>query len=101
MAFDPSLGTVRTLAKSINSRRTKRGFAAGNRERWTEWWTALRERPELATQFAERSRRFPTAHGSEPEYLAHFHEAALRDAGFREVATIWQNIDNRVLLAVA
>jgi hypothetical protein len=28
------------------------------------------------------------------------HEAALRDAGFREVGVIWQRFDNRVLLGV-
>jgi hypothetical protein len=28
------------------------------------------------------------------------HVAALRDAGFREVGTIWQSVTNRVLMAV-
>ena len=28
------------------------------------------------------------------------HVAALRDAGFREVGVIWQNMENRVLMAV-
>jgi hypothetical protein len=28
------------------------------------------------------------------------HEAALYDAGFREVAVIWRNLDDGVLLAV-
>ena len=29
-----------------------------------------------------------------------FHEAALRNAGFREVGVIWQRVEDRVLLAV-
>jgi hypothetical protein len=28
------------------------------------------------------------------------HEAGLRNAGFREVATIWQRVESRVLLAI-
>lgn len=101
MAFDPKLPGFRRMAKSVNSRRTQAGFANPRRERWDAWWAALQREPALSELFAERRRRFPVAHGSDKEYLAHFHEAALRDAGFREVGTIWQNIDNRVLLALA
>ena len=101
MAFDPALPTLRRLAKSVNTRRTQAAFADRRRQRWESWWAALEREPSLADLFAERRRRYPTAHGGDKEYLAHFHETALRDAGFREIATVWQNVDNRVLLAVA
>ena len=101
MAFEPSLPQFRALAKSINRRRTEEGFRERGAEKWDTWWGALEKEPLLAPFFAERHRRFPHAHGRDQEYLAHFHEAALKDAGFREVGTAWQNLDNRVLLAIA
>ena len=49
---------------------------------------------------AERERRFAgrTRDGINPGH--DFQVAALREAGFSEVDVIWQNLDNRVLMAV-
>ena len=100
MAFDPALPRFRTIAKTLNSRRTSAGFANRRRERWEDWWTALEKEPSLAPLFEERRRRYPAGHGRETEYLARFHSEALRAAGFREVSSVWQTLDNRVLLAL-
>lgn len=35
-----------------------------------------------------------------PGTLLEVHQAALRNAGFREVDVIWQHLDNRVVMAV-
>jgi hypothetical protein len=72
--------------------------AAG--ETWEAWWLALQQESGMEALFAERQRRFiDRTHGDEST-LAELHEAALRDAGFREVGIIWQHLDNRVVLAV-
>ncbi|NJR48402.1 MAG: hypothetical protein HC780_01450 [Leptolyngbyaceae cyanobacterium CSU_1_3] len=48
---------------------------------------------------SERHRRFqPRFTEHEPTLV--IHEAALQEAGFREVSTIWQRFDDRILLAV-
>jgi len=49
--------------------------------------------------FAERARRFSTK-TRPPGTLVDVHQAALRNAGFREVDVIWQHLDNRVVMAV-
>jgi hypothetical protein len=49
---------------------------------------------------AERTARFGGKQRQESPPGFELHAAALRDAGFREVATIWQKLSNRVLLAV-
>nr|HET6904793.1 class I SAM-dependent methyltransferase [Ktedonobacteraceae bacterium] len=69
-------------------------------EDWDEWWEAFRREPGMGAVFVERERRFidRTHHGSHT--LVELHEAALRDAGFREVGVIWQHMDNRVVMAV-
>ena len=48
---------------------------------------------QRAASFADKKRR-----ESPPGFDVHV--AALRDAGFREVGTIWQVLSSRVLLAV-
>ena len=48
----------------------------------------------------ERTRRFAGKQRQESPPGFDVHVAALHDAGFREVGTIWQMLSNRVLLAV-
>lgn len=79
---------------------TTNAFQQTGMEDWGTWWDALKREPGMETVFAEREHRFinKTHHGSHT--LVELHEAALRNAGFREVGVIWQNLDNRVVLAV-
>ena len=74
--------------------------AKASKSRFTAWWYALSAEPALQDLFVERERRF--AWKAEERHVPIFdvHEAALRDAGFHEVSVIWQNMDNRVLMAV-
>ena len=76
-------------------------FAELGVENWKQWWDALRAEPGMESLVEERDRRFP------PEWRAVWHNttydlqaAALLEAGFTEVGTIWQHFDNRVLMAV-
>ena len=69
-------------------------------ETWTEWWASIEADPALAELVAERRSRW----GGHPDYHspgeATFMNAALQRAGFSEVGTVWQWLDNRVLVAI-
>src|SRR5919109_1567391 len=69
-------------------------------EDWEGWWAALQQEPALGELFAERARRFAWKGSGSPAAIIDLHEAALRDGGFREVGVIWQQMGNRVLMAV-
>jgi hypothetical protein len=75
-------------------------FDAGGVEDWDEWWAALAQEPSAGPLLAERTLRFAAFDRDTPAPIFDVHEAALRNAGFREVGVIWQRLDNRVLLAV-
>ena len=99
MAFGPDLPAFRQLAEASHSEWSDEAFAARGIETWEKLWDDMGRDEALAPLVAERERRFaaktrPTAP------IFDFHVAALRDAGFREVGTVWQSLTNRVLLAV-
>ncbi len=98
-AFGPHMLSFRQVAEAGRAARDATPLPAGT-ENWAQWWAALQGEPSMAPLFAERDRRFleATHHGAAT--LVELHEAALRDAGFREVGVIWQHLDNRVVLAV-
>jgi len=102
LPFGPVLPTFDRLAKLADDRQYELA-SQRHAEDWSGWWQALRAEPELADLLAERDRRFATHtyHDSDARRpILAFHVAALRNAGFREVGTIWQRRDDRVLLAV-
>lgn len=65
-----------------------------------QWWAALEHEPAMATLLQEWTRRFATKQRPESRPSVDLHVAALHDAGFREVGTLWQSLSDRVLLAV-
>jgi SAM-dependent methyltransferase len=100
MKFRPSMETFQRVVDTVKARRHEEAFTRRGVEDWTAWWQALAAEPALHALCVERERRF--AWKAQERHIPIFdvHEAALRDAGFREVGVIWQNMDNRVLLAV-
>lgn len=101
LRFGPHLAAFRQVSDTVKERRRTDAFTRPGVENWAEWWEALaREEPSLGDLLAERDRRFGgRRHGlTAPGF--DLHHAALRDAGFAQVDTIWQNLDNRVLMAV-
>ena len=101
MAFSPALPTFTRLSQRVlDEQWTDAAFAARGIETAEQWWDALALQPAFAPLLTERTRRF--AGRQRPDSTSGFdaHVAALRDAGFREVGTIWQVLSNRVLLAV-
>jgi SAM-dependent methyltransferase len=112
LRFGPAMPAFRRLIAAIEQRDRGRVHGRPGAEDWESWWLAFEREPGLAELFAERRRRFawrllepgkrysaqPSDGASSP--IIDFHEAALRNAGFREVGVIWQRVDDRVLLAV-
>ncbi|MCI4335693.1 MAG: class I SAM-dependent methyltransferase [Thermoplasmata archaeon] len=101
MAFERRMLAFRQLARDVNHTRTRAARIETNAEDWDTWWRRLRAEPTLAPLFALRDERFPKEHHTEHDLLEGFHETALKEAGFREVGVIWQDIDNRILLGIA
>ncbi len=98
--FGPHMPTFRKVTETVHERMSTDAVTQTNAEDWSAWWDALKRVPGMEPMFAERERRFieRTHYGSHT--LVELHEAALRDAGFREVGVIWQHMDNRVVLGV-
>lgn len=96
--FPSSRPTFAGLAREVHRRPLP--SRRGRSERaWRSWWKAAERVPELRPFFRER-KALPRTHHSEEELPLTVHEAALRAAGFREVDSIWQHWDNRILAAV-
>lgn len=101
LRFAPQYPAFRDLVERIKQDRRAAAFDQRGVEDWTDWWTALRrDEPSLTDLFTERERRLDHDRAERTPPIYDLHEAALRDAGFREVGVVWQNLDNRVLLAI-
>lgn len=99
-AFGPHLPTFRRLTEVLSQEKQADAEVRAGPEDWQAWWKALRQEASLEPVFAERERRMLGLDHHGTDTLAELHEAALRDAGFREVGVIWQHMDNRVIMAV-
>jgi hypothetical protein len=101
MAFGPELPSFQRLAQHAREHEwSDAAFAARGIETWEEWWDALAQEPSMAPLLAERAQRFAAKQRQESPPIFALHVGALRDAGFREIGTLWQSLTNRVLLAV-
>ena len=89
------------LGRALLEREERRRFPAGHAESWNGWWDAVQADPALAAAFAARARLGLDAehHGSAAGRLS-VQAAALREAGFAEVGTLWQRGENRLLCGV-
>jgi SAM-dependent methyltransferase len=69
---------------------------------WHRWWEKVEEgEEELAPKFRKRKERFAQNPASEGMLPIENHVRMLKDAGFSEVDTIWQNLlEDRVLAAI-
>ncbi len=103
MAFSEDLSAFRRLAAIEDERQQAAAFGERCQEDWKQWWESIGDEPGMTSLLEERERRF-TSHncrnGVVPPPGFDAHVDGLRTAGFSEVGTIWQNRDNRILLAV-
>jgi SAM-dependent methyltransferase len=101
MAFGPALPTFARLSgRAQDEQWTDAAFAAREIETAEQWWEALSSEVAFESLLAERTARFAAKQRQQSPPGFDFHVAALGDAGFREVGTVWQVLSDRVLLAV-
>ncbi|WP_201787178.1 trans-aconitate 2-methyltransferase [Actinoplanes sp. TFC3] len=97
LRFDDSSPTLRDLAGRHDETTQREGFAAGALD-YAAWYAKAIREPELAALAPVRNQRFANR---PPQPLAslEFHLAALHTAGFAEVGTVWQYLDDYVVFA--
>ncbi len=98
--FGSSLKSLQYVADNLKQKQQYAAFEQNGVENWERWWAALANKPEAKALLSERERRFTWKPKEIQAPIVDLHEAALRDAGFSEVGTIWQHFDDRVLMAV-
>ena len=90
---------LRELQKVVRLDRERRQGVTEN-EDWQQWWAAVEAEETFADLLAQRRERaVPSDHHGVGARLE-VHLKSLRKAGFREVGTVWQSGDDRVLAAV-
>ena len=101
MAFGVALPTLARLSqRSLDGQWSEAAFAERGIETAEQWWDSLAAEPAFGQLLDERAEVFASKRRPESPPGFDFHVSALRDAGFREVATIWQVLSDRVVLAV-
>ena len=100
MKFAAHLETFNRVAATLKAKRYEVAFTQQGIEDWEQWWAAAQAEPAFAELLAERERRFAPRARDWVRAGYDYHKSALYEAGFREVDTMWQYLDNRVLMAV-
>jgi trans-aconitate methyltransferase len=97
--FGSHMPDFRKVAEFTQKRMSEIATRSGA-EDWSTWWENLKREPGMESLFAERQRRVIDGAHHDSHAIVELHEAALRDAGFREVGVIWQHMGNRVVIGV-
>jgi SAM-dependent methyltransferase len=106
MTYDHGQTRLRELTRLAETRSQDEAFTERGVPDWSRWWEGARAVPELAEAFTERARRGEAAKARFGDRAGagitglRTHVAALREAGFAEADTVWQLLDDRVLVAV-
>jgi SAM-dependent methyltransferase len=99
MTFGHDQSRIETAVSRVRDKASAEPRPTGV-ETWTEWWAAVEADPTLAQFVEERRSRWGGHADHHSPGEATFMEAALLRAGFSEVGTVWQWLDNRVLVAI-
>ncbi len=100
MPFGPRYAALAELAKKVHAARVARGPPGDRRNSWDAWWNGLRAERSLVAEFAERDRRFPHAHHDDRPPGVDVHLRALRSAGFRTPAVVWEDLEDRIVIGL-
>ena len=84
----------RTRRLRDRARGARRGWAA-----WESWWRDAARVPELRAEFRERAARH-AEHPTTGDLSLAAYRRALRLGGFRASAVLWQNLEDRVVVAL-
>ncbi|GAA2459039.1 class I SAM-dependent methyltransferase [Actinomadura vinacea] len=99
LGVDDTAPALAGLDRALRDLRTRRRFRDDRPEDWEQWWDAVAADPDLAPLRQSHDGAAAGHHGSESGLLS-THVAALTDAGFTEIGTLWQRGDDRLLAAV-
>lgn len=95
LRFDQRSPRAEQWALAHDARTQHQEFERGAPQ-WQQWWDQLHESPGMGDLIPVRRSRFDGRDGMPPTAVD-FHLAALRQAGFTEVGTIWQLFDDYVV----
>lgn len=99
LPWGPPHARLSRIAESVRRVRFRGGDVNSEWTAWWKWWKDAEKVPELKPLFREREARH-SAHPRHEDSTLEIHCRALRRAGFRDVEVVWQDISNRVLLAL-
>ncbi|GGU29870.1 class I SAM-dependent methyltransferase [Streptomyces violascens] len=91
-------GRISEITLHVGRRRDERCRLSTD-EDWESWWTAAEDEPELADLLSPRSMRHPSRIPDNALTLAD-HVGLLRDAGFQDVAPVWQFGSDYIIVAI-
>jgi trans-aconitate methyltransferase len=97
LQYDASTPTLVDLAARHDAATQARAHAAGVAT-WDEWWAQAAAHPGLGPLVAERTARFADRPPNGPIGVS-VHLDALSAAGFTEVSTVWQLLDDHIVFA--
>jgi SAM-dependent methyltransferase len=97
LRFDDRAPTLREISAAHDRRCQDAAFTAGVPD-WQGWWAEAAQLPDLAELVTLREQRFADR-PPQPHSPLDLHLAALRTAGFAEVGTVWQYLDDHVVFA--
>ncbi|MFD3486605.1 class I SAM-dependent methyltransferase [Streptomyces sp. NPDC058665] len=97
LRYEPGNETLGALSEQHDAEVQRESFAAGA-DTWDAWYELATAQPGTAPFAAERERRFADR-PPQPKSPLHFHLSALSTAGFTEVGTVWQYLDDYVVFA--
>lgn len=99
LLYDPvATPTFRELARRDDEHNQHVAFSSGT-DTWDGWWDAAQSRPDYAEAVQERAGIWE-GKAAPLKVTLGFHIEALRSAGFRQVGTLWQYLDDYVVCAV-
>jgi SAM-dependent methyltransferase len=97
---DDTLPGLTTRLNARAGRHRDARYAAGVVLSWRDWWEHVAADPALAPLAERRREVYPDGHAAEWLPPVAWHLAALRDAGFGEVGTIWRGGADAAVAAV-
>lgn len=98
LPWGPDEPQLQRLARRVRKVRARRAGPRPDSGAWRRWWREASRVPALRESFAEQRRR-QAQHPKELALPLKAQIQALRRGGFRTVAVVWQNIEDRVLFA--
>lgn len=91
---------IRKLFNGLRHQHQESQKSLGAGTSWFEWWEGIGKEEEFRGLLEERKRRYPEADRHNHPVSLEQHMKFLRDAGFRAVNVGWQDLDNRVIVAL-